>query len=47
MGNHEAMRNGLRQVLLALDHVEVVAEVSNGPEVVEDGLRSAPRSLNA
>ncbi len=40
--DHEAMRKGVRQVLLALDRVEVVAEASNGREVIEEAKRLRP-----
>jgi CheY-like chemotaxis protein len=40
--DHEAMRKGVRQVLLGHGRVEVVGEASNGREVIEEARRLRP-----
>jgi CheY-like chemotaxis protein len=40
--DHEAIRRGVRQVLLAHSHVEVVGEASNGREAIDEARKLQP-----
>jgi CheY-like chemotaxis protein len=40
--DHEAIRKGVRQVLLANAHVEVVGEASNGREAIDEARKLQP-----